>query len=133
NYQGPVETVGIFCQPGDPKRAIRLNKLVVRDLPAMSKLASDAARKKAVSLSTSSDLNAWRERMTAARPADIDLGDWRRASALATLARGTSAQLGMPLLAALIEETLGSDRKTIEKLAFLDEAMWLANLLDDPG
>ncbi len=114
-------TIGIYCLPGEAERAISLTHLEIRELSALTSLASADARERAVTLEHVSDMASWLQAVAERQPSggdakdgkakdgkakDIASDDWRRACALRTLAGSPPRELAVALLEGLVREAI---------------------------
>ena len=133
NQQAPYTHLGLYCVPGQPRKSIKLRQVQLRELATLSDLAPVALRRKALALPQAADMTEWLEAVLEAQPSDADSGAWRRACAIRTLAAGTTAALGTPLIDGLLDEAIDEHKPVAAQLRLLDEAALLYHAWDDPG
>lgn len=126
-----VGFVGLHHVPKKEGCRIRLRRLMLRELPHLSALASAAAWARAVPLIDAPQLGIWVARVTELQPAEIPLDDWRRACALRTLGAGCPRELANALLGVLLEDAQRRGLPWDEQRALLDETTLLLDTRDD--
>ncbi len=135
NLPGPCFSLGLMVQKTEEPRQITLSHLEIRELSAITTLASDRARDKAPAFGdlANMDFGTWNETVLRSRPLDdeanpsIDMADWRRACAIRSLAESPWTPLSATLLRGLIEDGLKSGRPLNDRLRLLDEVSLLFN------
>ena len=135
NLPGPCSSLGLMIQKTEEPRQITLSHLEIRELSAITTLASETSREKAPSFGdlTNMDFGTWNEKVLSSWPLDdqsnplIDMADWRRACAIRSLAESPWTPLSATLLRGLIEDGLQSGRPLNERLRLLEEVSLLFN------
>jgi outer membrane protein assembly factor BamB len=120
-------SVGLFIQPGEPRRLIRLRRLMLRELPALNSLApADLVRRAPlVPHGASTPLSHWLVEVDGSRPPEVDPAVWSRAAALRALGSGDTPMLGRALLENLLDYGLEQPLPFDVKLRLIDEALSL--------
>lgn len=121
---GPCTRIGLYCVPGEKKRAIKLRSIEVRQLASFAALSAEATLAKVDRSKLKFDsFENWQQTVRETKPADAALSDWRRACAVRTIAEGCSQQLGRPVLDLLIADAIASTSDSAAILQLLEEAM----------
>lgn len=124
----PCSTLGIYCQPTDEPRSIRVRSVEVRRLPALARLAPDKVFEAALALVGEGNwtLGDWLANVIDNQPAEIDPAIWRRACAIKTLQAGPPTPLAAAILMSLLDEVLAEPAGVEERLELLEEVALLA-------
>lgn len=112
----------------EPNCRIKLNKISIRPLPALAKLAGDGDLITKVPVITSaktSSIGQWLAEITTAQPAGIEASVWRRTCALRALAAGCDGELGSRLVQLLLDDAESRQLPVNELLALYQEAFLL--------
>ncbi len=133
NQPAQYSHFGLYCVQGQQRKSIKLHQMQLRELAALNGLAPVALRRKALPLPQAVDMTEWLSAVLEAQPSDVDPVLWRRACAVRTLAAGTTAALGTPLLESLLDDALREHRPIAGQLQLLDEAALLSYAWDDPN
>ncbi len=133
NQQAPYTHLGLYCLAGQPRKSIKLRHVQLRELATLSGLAPMPLRRKALAMPQAADMTEWLDAVLASQPPDADSVAWRRACAIRTLAAGTTAALGTPLLDSLLDEALEDHKPVAVQIKLLDEAALLCHTWDDPS
>ncbi len=126
-----VSHIGVFHPEKREKARITVKSISLRPFTAVRALASPAALERAPEIAEQPTLPAWVAHTLAARPSDIEEGDWLRACAVQTLARGCSRDFGWELFRRLFQSARELPGET--RLAALEEAALVLPVLDDAG
>jgi outer membrane protein assembly factor BamB len=125
----PSLSFGLYCQPGEPPRSLRLRRLVFRELPALNALAPAQLVRQAPVVASAllphTSLGEWLATVHAVRPQDVDPAVWSRACALRALASGVSPSLGRVLLENLLDQGLQQPADFDAQVRLIDEALLL--------
>ncbi len=135
-FSGPFTSLGLMVQKTDQPLKISLSHLEIRELSAVTSLASETARELVPPMGDLSqmDFGTWNQKVLAARPRDaesnpsISMAEWRRACAIRSLAESPWCSLSSTLLRGLIEEGLQSAKPLSERFRLLDEVSLLYDL-----
>jgi outer membrane protein assembly factor BamB len=127
---GGITHVGLSFVRGRAGK-IRLGRLTLRELAALSSLADDELRAKAPNLSDLEHPGAWQVAMLAPQPAGTELAAWRRACAVRSLAAGCKEELGTWLVQSLLDDARQRDLPAEQQLALVDEASLVLHTRDN--
>lgn len=97
---GAVQSIGLYCVPGETPRTIRVETLRVRELSGVTRLA-DAGRRQQLQTEpwpSSRAIAAWEAEAVARCPSAIDAERWMTTFAVATLERGPDRGLARELI-----------------------------------
>ncbi|MCA9068496.1 MAG: PQQ-binding-like beta-propeller repeat protein, partial [Planctomycetaceae bacterium] len=138
NFPTPFTTVGLLVKKTESPRKIVLDHLEVRELSAITSLASQEARKAVPTFGNLSELDfgAWNHKVISSWPVPIEgpppfpMEDWRRACAIRSLAESPWTSLSSTLVRSLLEEGVEMSRPIAERFRLLDEVSLLYNLRD---
>ena len=127
-------SIGLYAVPGKERRSIKLRKLVVRELAAITSLA-DADLKSRVPVydltpMADTDFGTWLHKVIQTRPDDVPMAAWRQACAAGTLEAGATQALHDVLLAGLLSDGLAETDRLEDGLNLLEEAALLSRLED---
>jgi outer membrane protein assembly factor BamB len=126
-----VAFVGLHYVKGQDGCRIKLRRLTIRELPHLNALAAPDVRARAMPLNDAANLGIWLTRVTEAQPADVDLSEWRRASALRTLGAGCSRELANALLGLLLDDAARRGVPLEQQRDLLAESALLLDTRDD--
>ncbi len=79
NQQGPLASVGLYCCSDKQPRSIKLQRIVVGELPAINALAPVELRRQMPTFATNVTLGGWLQAVYGSQPADVDIFAWRMA------------------------------------------------------
>lgn len=126
-------SVGLYCAPDKQAHGIKLRRIIVRELPAMSTLVSRELRPRLPALSGRADLGSWLATVYGNQPRDVDGASWRTTCAFRSLAGDVVGTPRQVLLFKGLDDVLASDRPWRQRLQLLHEAAQIAACWDDPG
>ncbi len=134
--QGAFTTLGLMVQATKEPRRIILSHLEVRELSAITSLASLEARKLAPAFGSLAeiDFGTWNQKVLATWPgnnssdSEIPMDDWRRACVIRSLAESPWTSLSSTLLRGLIEDGLQMAIPIEERFRLLNEISLLYDL-----
>jgi len=129
---GGVSRIGLHCVANSADCHIRLRRVRLRRLPEYSALVDESLVERAPVLADFPNLGAW-ARASNFHPADVDLGEWRRACAIRTLGVGGRRELDMQLVELLLDDAAERGLPLERQLALLSEAALLLDIRDDHG
>jgi outer membrane protein assembly factor BamB len=120
-------SLGLFCQPGEARRAIRLCRVQQRELSTLNALApAELVRQApAVPHTLYTAMGDWLAAAHASRPANVDPVVWSRACAIRALASGVSPNQAMAMLDHLLDQGLKRALPFDTKVRLIDEALML--------
>lgn len=130
NLEGPFERIGLACVPGKEKRTITLRRVIIRELTALRPFAPPELMARTLTVKAK-NLSEWLEAIDKHRPEDVESTAWRQASAVQTLASGTSRLLGMALLDLLLDARLKAAAQAENALPLLRDTAVLADHWSD--
>lgn len=128
---GKIDSLGVFLVGKRPDTRGTVKRIELRELAAISALAADDLRTKAIAFPTAKSLSDWRQEISKQRPGDTDETKWRLACAVNTLAAGPTRELGYPLLEMLLDEPSLRKLPVQNQLAIHTEALQLVGDLKD--
>ncbi|MCA9117085.1 MAG: PQQ-binding-like beta-propeller repeat protein, partial [Planctomycetaceae bacterium] len=133
--RGPYSSVGLFVLGGKESRRIRLDRLEVRQLDAVTTLASQELRARLVPLRSADEATwaDWTAHMLETCPAEVSLPEWRRTVAVDSLEQFPPPELAARLLNELLEDGLNlpfHQHSADQKQQLLNEAAELADLYE---
>jgi outer membrane protein assembly factor BamB len=128
---GQIDSLGMFLVAKRPGTRGTIKRLELRELSGLSSLASEESKSKALALPAAGKLDDWRSEVARQKPADCDEASWRIASALNTLAAGTTRELGYPLLELLLDEPSLRSLPLDQQLAVHADALQLVGDLKE--
>lgn len=134
----PFTNVGLLVKKTETPRKIVLERLEIRELSAITSLASQEAREAAPAFGNLSnqDFGTWNHEVIRHWPSSAEeqrpfsMEDWRRACAIRSLAESPWTSLSPTLLRGLLEEGIQMPRPIEERFRLLDEVSLLYNLRD---
>lgn len=124
--------LGVQHVAGVAGTRLAIRSLRRRSLAALHALVSDEVRSKARPIAAP-DQPTWEAKMAAAKPADVELPAWRRASAIRTLAAGTLDTLGPQLVDLLLDDAAQNALPLARQLRLLAEAQRLLDVRHQPA
>ncbi len=126
----PAETwasLGLICQPGKARHAIRLRRLILREFAALNALAPAELVRRAPLLPFHSSLGEWVMATRASRPPEVAPEVWTRACALRALASGViPGPYNLQVLEILLDYGIQQPFPLENKVRMVDEALMLA-------
>lgn len=128
---GKIDSIGLFIVGERKEMKVTLQRIELRELSGITNLANEALRDKAQAFPDATNLAAWLEEVTKAKPADVDAADWTRACAVQTLAVGAGKDLSHPLLEMLLDEPSFRQLPIAAQLAAYEDAFQLVSDLRD--
>lgn len=134
----PLTNLGLLIKKTETPRKITLERLEVRELSAITSLASQEAREHAPAFGNLSemDFGTWNHKVISNwpcspnEPPSFAMDDWRRACVIRSLAESPWTSLSSTLLRGLLEEGIQLPRPIAERFRLLDEVSLLYNLRD---
>jgi len=124
-------TLGLYCQGGQAATSIKLKRMTYRAPQLLMALAAPELLEKVPQQAGTIEYGPWLQAVYETRPVGVELAAWRKACALATLARGTWATLGNSILEGLIDEALADIDDPAKRLQLLDEAFPFVCVMED--
>ncbi len=128
---GKIDSIGILLVGKRPGTQVTLKRIELRELAALTNLAKADLRGKALALPLVPTLAAWQDEITKAKPAEVDVNDWRRACAVQTLAAGATKELSHPLLEMLLDDPATQQLPLADQLAVHEDGLQLVSDLRD--
>lgn len=126
----PAETwtsLGLLCQPGEPKHSIRLRRLMLRESTALDALAPVELVSRAPLVLYNLSLGEWSVAVQASRPPEVAPEVWARACALRVLSSGVIPRpYGLEALENLLDYGTRQSIPFADKVRLVDEALMLA-------
>lgn len=123
--------LGVFYAGALPSTQLRLGRVRLCRLPELTSLVAADVLPRARSAPRQPDLGQWSADVAAALPDGIDVGEWRRACALATLGAGCSRDLGHALVDLLLDDAAERGFPLDRQLRLLQEASLLVDVRDE--
>lgn len=129
----PITQIGLFCWDGQQERSVRLRNLSVQRLDLLESLVPAELRQKTAEVAQNIDPNSpdhvfkasnpeeWEKRLSACRPPDVPLEQWRRAWTVYTLTVGPIPGWGPQMLYQLAREVVDQVGQVEEGLRFLEQ------------
>lgn len=121
--QGGFHCVGLYLLKSDRPSRVTLGQVTVRALSGIVGLADQELRDR-VDVSDamrSGDTAAWLDEVSSSCPADVQLSEWRRASAIRSLKRDVPRPLSEYLLRRLLRDSETCCVNSIARRRFLDD------------
>lgn len=123
NVKRNFASVGIYVLTGEKPRAIRLERLEVREMSGLLSLADENVRNRVNppdSLDTIDGPN-WLEWVVRSRPGDVEMAHWRRACAVVCLMQNLRPDLANTLLKGLTGELISLPIAAVGRLQALED------------
>ena len=117
---------------GQQRKSIKLRHVQLRELATLDWLAP-AAAPQSLGQAPAADMDRMAGSGLGSAAPDADSAEWRRACAIRTLAAGTTAGLGPPLVDSLLDKALQDHKPIAAQIELLDEAALLCHTWDDPS
>ncbi len=130
---GGASRIGLHCVAKAADCRIRLRRIQLRSLSEYSSLVAGSLVERAPPLTDAQNLRIWLARTSESRPADVDLGEWRRACAVRAVGVGAPCELDMQLVELLLDDAAERGLPLEKQRALLREAVQLLGTRGDHG
>lgn len=125
-----IDSLGLLFAGKRPKTEVTLARIEIRELSALTNLATAELRERALAL-PSATFAEWQEATSKGKPADVDAAEWQRVCAVQTLAAGATKELSHPLLELLLDDPATRQLPLAEQLQVHADAFEIVSDLKD--
>ena len=119
------QTVGLYTMPGKDRRALKLRRVTLRQLPTLSALADADLLKTVPTIPPCATYAEWLQSVYGTKPGNVDPAAWTRACAVRSLSSGTADMAAPEILDTLIKEHMRREVPWPQQLSLLNEAMMM--------
>lgn len=119
------QTVGLYSIPGNDRRALKLCRVTLRQLPTLTALADVELLNKSPAVPPYATYAEWLQAVYGTKPDNVEPAAWTRTCAVRSLASGTVGAATPAILDMLIKEQMRRNAPWPQTLRLLDEAMMM--------